>query len=863
VHAKTDQGLKEFTLRASEKQWGTADFTYTDKVEYQHKLYNFRIPLEELGIDSSRENEKIKLAFSAYGTATIGEQTFADSFGLNLTADGQCNVDLVADDATSLGIFAQRFPPGLTPPDPRGPFFGGGFDAHSDFDPGTGNVVALISRDSTNADLVIYEPGGMPVGPPVPVPNPDGNDRFFGGDVAAFPDGNAAVVIPEFNFGENPPVEELAVYPFDSMDGFGDRVVLGQITSSSFFDEAVNPDGNLTVVFDLFDSNTSRTDVFQTVFDPDTGTATVPEVVSGSGTFNAGPAVDCAQVGPDDVCLIAWFNGSDVEGRFRRNGVLEGIMPFSDSPQGSVFNVEVTSLGTDNFLITWEANFDTLVGQEVTSVGMPVGINVDLNMCTDHRVAGNGLGGATIACNRFDLNTGFPIVVLFEYGECPFVQQEADLSLTKANAQTTSVPGRQTSYTIVVTNNGPDNVFGATVTDLFPDQVANSNWLCTPSAGSFCTPSGTGDIIDTVDIPAGGMVTYGAIVDIAADAGTRENVDAVSLAPDGRPVISTQGNTTVDGVSAMDDDLLVFNDTSLGSNTAGTFELYFDGSDVGLSSEDIDASWIDPDTNDIYLSTQDNFSLPGVSGDGSDIFLCTPGSLGHTTSCTFAPFWDGSASGFNGGTNAFSIAGASNEIIYLSASAEGVAGGVPFSEEDILSFNRDTSTWAMHFDGSDVGLTEDIDGFELLDDGSMLISFDNPQTITGPGMVDDSDIIRFVPTSLGENTAGSFELFFDGSDVDLQDELVVNTATVEVPSGVIDPNPENNSARDIDVLLAVADLSISKIDDVDPIVAGNTLIYTVTVANAGPSESQNVIVTDTLPAGVIFVQTCSDYRLCK
>jgi uncharacterized repeat protein (TIGR01451 family) len=564
VHAKTDQGLKEFTLRASEKQWGTADFTYTDKVEYQHKLYNFRIPLEELGIDSSRENEKIKLAFSAYGTATIGEQTFADSFGLNLTADGQCNVDLVADDATSLGIFAQRFPPGLTPPDPRGPFFGGGFDAHSDFDPGTGNVVALISRDSTNADLVIYEPGGMPVGPPVPVPNPDGNDRFFGGDVAAFPDGNAAVVIPEFNFGENPPVEELAVYPFDSMDGFGDRVVLGQITSSSFFDEAVNPDGNLTVVFDLFDSNTSRTDVFQTVFDPDTGTATVPEVVSGSGTFNAGPAVDCAQVGPDDVCLIAWFNGSDVEGRFRRNGVLEGIMPFSDSPQGSVFNVEVTSLGTDNFLITWEANFDTLVGQEVTSVGMPVGINVDLNMCTDHRVAGNGLGGATIACNRFDLNTGFPIVVLFEYGECPFVQQEADLSLTKANAQTTSVPGRQTSYTIVVTNNGPDNVFGATVTDLFPDQVANSNWLCTPSAGSFCTPSGTGDIIDTVDIPAGGMVTYGAIVDIAADAGTRENVDAVSLAPDGRPVISTQGNTTVDGVSAMDDDLLVFNDTSLG-----------------------------------------------------------------------------------------------------------------------------------------------------------------------------------------------------------------------------------------------------------------------------------------------------------
>jgi hypothetical protein len=42
------------------------------------------------------------------------------------------------------------------------------------------------------------------------------------------------------------------------------------------------------------------------------------------------------------------------------------------------------------------------------------------------------------------------------------------------------------------------------------------------------------------------------------------------------------------------------------------------------------------------------FAVTGVSGDGADIFVCTPGSLGATTSCTFNMYWDGSANGFGG-----------------------------------------------------------------------------------------------------------------------------------------------------------------------------------------------------------------------
>ncbi len=130
-----------------------------------------------------------------------------------------------------------------------------------------------------------------------------------------------------------------------------------------------------------------------------------------------------------------------------------------------------------------------------------------------------------------------------------------------------------------------------------------------------------------------------------------EDLDTIGFAPDGKLVISTVGSFSVTGASGNDEDLVAFSPTSLGSTTSGTWSLYFDGSDVGLnnsSSEDVNGAWIDPANNQIYLTTLGNFSVPGVSGDGADIFICTPGSLGSTTSCTYSPYWDGSANGFAG-----------------------------------------------------------------------------------------------------------------------------------------------------------------------------------------------------------------------
>ena len=110
----------------------------------------------------------------------------------------------------------------------------------------------------------------------------------------------------------------------------------------------------------------------------------------------------------------------------------------------------------------------------------------------------------------------------------------------------------------------------------------------------------------------------------------------------------------------------------------------------------------------------------------------------------------------------------SGELIYLSLAGNGSVGGISFADEDVLAFDSNSSSWSMVIDGSDLGLTvNDIDALHRLADGSFLISLIRAQSIGSLGLVDDSEMIRFVPTSLGDTTAGSFEKYLDGTDVGL------------------------------------------------------------------------------------------------
>jgi uncharacterized repeat protein (TIGR01451 family) len=79
-----------------------------------------------------------------------------------------------------------------------------------------------------------------------------------------------------------------------------------------------------------------------------------------------------------------------------------------------------------------------------------------------------------------------------------------------------------------------------------------------------------------------------------------------------------------------------------------------------------------------------------------------------------------------------------------------------------------------------------------------------------------------------------------------------NTATVSSP--VFDPVPGNNSATDIDTLTASADLSMSKtLATAGVISVGSNIVFALSVTNAGPSDATGVTVTDTLPAGLLYI----------
>lgn len=106
-------------------------------------------------------------------------------------------------------------------------------------------------------------------------------------------------------------------------------------------------------------------------------------------------------------------------------------------------------------------------------------------------------------------------------------------------------------------------------------------------------------------------------------------------------------------------------------------------------------------------------------------------------------------------------------FIYVSSTSGGKIGGISFTDEDIMRFDTAAGNWSLFFDGSDVGLNGDVDAMHLQADGTLLLSLDAEQQVGNLGKVDDSDILLFTPISFGADTSGTFDLYFDGSDVGL------------------------------------------------------------------------------------------------
>jgi uncharacterized repeat protein (TIGR01451 family) len=94
-----------------------------------------------------------------------------------------------------------------------------------------------------------------------------------------------------------------------------------------------------------------------------------------------------------------------------------------------------------------------------------------------------------------------------------------------------------------------------------------------------------------------------------------------------------------------------------------------------------------------------------------------------------------------------------------------------------------------------------------------------------------------------------------------QDPIDPNSETRFMIDDIV-PNDNNISQLDMTVE-SVADLSITKSASPDPVTPGSTLTYTLTAKNNGPADATNVIVTDTLPAGVTLVSATPSQGTCS
>ena len=84
---------------------------------------------------------------------------------------------------------------------------------------------------------------------------------------------------------------------------------------------------------------------------------------------------------------------------------------------------------------------------------------------------------------------------------------------------------------------------------------------------------------------------------------------------------------------------------------------------------------------------------------------------------------------------------------------------------------------------------------------------------------------------------------------------VSNIATIAAPAGMTDAVTANNSATDTDAIVAapiVADLVVTKTDNMTELVPGTGTVYTIVVTNHGPDAVTGATVTDTAPAGLTF-----------
>jgi uncharacterized repeat protein (TIGR01451 family) len=432
----------------------------------------------------------------------------------------------------------------------------------------------------------------------------------------------------------------------------------------------------------------------------------------------------------------------------------------------------------------------------------------------------------------------------------------ADLAITKTDGVATAVPGGSVTYTITASNPSAVAATSAAVADTFPASLT-CTWTCVGAGGGTCTASGSGNIADTVNLPAGASTTYTASCAISAAAtGTLSNTATVTIAGD--PNAANNSATDTDTLTPQANLGITKTDGVTTATAGGSVTYTITASNAGPSNApgSTVADTFPASLTCTWTCVGAGGGTCTASGSGNiadTVNLPAGGSTTHTASCTISASASGTLS------NTATV-----------AAPAGVTDPTPGNNS---ATDSDTLTAQ-----ADLSITK-TDGVTSATPGGS-VTYTITASNAGPSNATGATVADTFPASLtctwtcvgagggtctasgSGNIADTVNLPAGGSTTHTASCTVSasasgtlsNTATVAAPGGVTDPTPGNNSATDTDTLTALADLTITKTHAGNFTQGQTGATYALTASNVGGSPTSGVVtVTDTLPTGLSAV----------
>ncbi|MFJ8433914.1 hypothetical protein ACIQ9P_21700 [Kitasatospora sp. NPDC094019] len=432
------------------------------------------------------------------------------------------------------------------------------------------------------------------------------------------------------------------------------------------------------------------------------------------------------------------------------------------------------------------------------------------------------------------------------------------LSVTKTPDKNPYVPGQPLTYTVVVKNDGPSDAVGTSVRDTLPATIRAFTWTCTASDGSSCgtTASGTGDINTTVNIAAGGQVTYRITGTVPADATGSLDNRATVTPPGGAtdPNCTPNCTSTANPVPPANQANLVVSKTLLTSPVVPGQQIRWRVTVTNngpsrarnvVVTDQVPAGV----TAASMANDQDGTSCPITGGTASCPAVEIP--VNGTASWTLTGTLDPNATATPTNT-ALVTGGPDPSASTRTAVASPTASPSPQAN---LTISKTLLTNPV-VPGAQIQWRVTVTNNGPSRARNVVVTDQVPAGVTGASMRQGVDGAN-CPISGGVATCPAVEIPAGSSQTwTLTGTLDPNATVTPTNTAVVTGGPDPGATARTAVASPTAspspqaNLTVSKSLLTSPVVPGQPVQWRVTVTNNGPSRARNVVVTDQVPAGV-------------